>query len=90
MNFLGFTKTSEDNNLSLNMLSQDLVNVLKAAYGDNVIESRDIFLIGHRYVNLISRRFVKYDNFKFIFYYLILVWEGVLLQTQLQKDQFHP
>ncbi|RIA98420.1 Alpha/Beta hydrolase protein [Glomus cerebriforme] len=43
----GYTKTSDDSNLSLDILSQDLVNVLKAAYGDNVITSRDIFLIGH-------------------------------------------
>lgn len=51
---LGYTKTSDDNNLSLDILSQDLVNVLKAAYGDDVITSRDIFLIGHRYVQLNS------------------------------------
>ncbi|CAB4402061.1 unnamed protein product [Rhizophagus irregularis] len=43
----GYTKTSDDNNLSLDILSQDLVKVLKAAYGDDVITSRDIFLIGH-------------------------------------------
>ncbi|CAG8545447.1 250_t:CDS:2 [Funneliformis caledonium] len=43
----GDTKTSEDYNLSLDRLSKDLVNVLKAAYGEDVITSRDIFLVGH-------------------------------------------
>nr|CAG8520627.1 3071_t:CDS:2 [Entrophospora candida] len=43
----GHTITSDDSNLSLDRLSQDLVNVLKARFGEDVITKRDIFLIGH-------------------------------------------
>ncbi|RHZ45272.1 hypothetical protein Glove_682g27 [Diversispora epigaea] len=42
----GLTKTSDDNDLSLERLSQDLVDVLKTAFDDEVIKKRDIFLIG--------------------------------------------
>ncbi|CAG8629710.1 21876_t:CDS:10, partial [Dentiscutata erythropus] len=43
----GKTKTSDDLNLSLEQLSQDLVDVLKAAFGNDVITNREIFLVGH-------------------------------------------
>ncbi|KAF0531753.1 protein phosphatase methylesterase [Gigaspora margarita] len=43
----GKTKTSDDLNLSLGQLSQDLVDVLKAAFGNDVITNREIFLVGH-------------------------------------------
>ncbi|CAG8522426.1 13661_t:CDS:2 [Racocetra fulgida] len=41
------TKTSDDLNLSLDQLSQDLTDVLKAAFGNDVITDREIFLVGH-------------------------------------------
>ncbi|CAG8736891.1 5092_t:CDS:2, partial [Dentiscutata heterogama] len=43
----GKTKTTDDLNLSLEQLSQDLADVLKAAFGNDVITNREIFLVGH-------------------------------------------
>ncbi|CAG8466865.1 11392_t:CDS:2 [Ambispora gerdemannii] len=43
----GFTRTSDDTNLSLDRLSEDLVNVVNLVYSKEELKKHDIFLIGH-------------------------------------------
>ncbi|CAG8463455.1 7206_t:CDS:2 [Ambispora leptoticha] len=42
-----FTRTSDDTNLSLDRLAEDLVNVLNLVYSKEELKKHDIFLIGH-------------------------------------------